>query len=88
MKRSRFTVEQIISILREQEGGVATAEICRRHGVSSATFYKWKAKFGGMDVSDARRLKTLEGENTRLKRMLADAMLDNVALKDLLGKKW
>jgi putative transposase len=88
MKRSRFTEEQIISILREQEGGVATAEICRRHGVSSATFYKWKAKFGGMDVSDARRLKTLEGENTRLKRMLADAMLDNAALKDLLGKKW
>ena len=64
------------------------AEVCRRHGVSSATFYKWKAKFGGMDVSDARRLKTLEGENTRLKRMLADAMLDNAALKDLLGKKW
>ena len=88
MKRSRFTEEQIISILREQEGGVATAEVCRRHGVSSATFYKWKAKFGGMDVSDARRLKTLEGENTRLKRMLADAMLDNAALKDLLGKKW
>ena len=88
MKRSRFTEEQIISILREQESGAAVAEVCRRHGVSSATFYKWKAKFGGMDVSDARRLKTLEGENTRLKRMLADAMLDNVALKDLLGKKW
>jgi putative transposase len=88
MKRSRFTEEQIISILREQESGTAVAEVCRRHGVSSATFYKWKAKFGGMDVSDARRLKTLEGENTRLKRMLADAMLDNAALKDLLGKKW
>jgi putative transposase len=88
MKRSRFTEEQIISILREQESGAAVAEVCRRHGVSSATFYKWKAKFGGMDVSDARRLKTLEGENTRLKRMLADAMLDNAALKDLLGKKW
>jgi len=67
---------------------VTTAEVCRRHGVSSATFYKWKAKFGGRDVSEARRLKTLEGENARLKRMLADAMLDNVALKDLLGKKW
>jgi len=67
---------------------VATAEVCRRHGVSSATFYKWKAKFGGMDVSEARRLKALEDENTKLKRMLADAMLDNVALKDLLGKKW
>ena len=68
--------------------GVATAEVCRRHGVSSATFYKWKAKFGGLDVSEARRLKALEDENARLKRMLADAMLDNVALKDLLGKKW
>ena len=88
MKRSRFTEEQIIGILREQEAGVATAEVCRRHGVSSATFYKWKAKFGGMDVSEARRLKALEDENTKLKRMLADAMLDNVALRDLLGKKW
>ena len=88
MKRSRSTEEQIIGILRGQEAGVATAEVCRRHGVSSATFYKWKAKFGGMDVSEARRLKALEDENTKLKRMLADAMLDNVALKDLLGKKW
>ena len=88
MKRSRFTEEQIIGILREQEAGVATAEVCRRHGVSSATFYKWKAKFGGLDVSEARRLKALEDENARLKRMLADAMLDNVALKDLRGKKW
>ncbi|OGN50396.1 MAG: transposase [Caulobacterales bacterium RIFOXYA1_FULL_67_7] len=88
MKRSRFTEEQIIGILREQEAGVATAEVCRRHGVSSATFYKWKAKFGGLDVSEARRLRALEDENARLKRMLADAMLDNVALKDLLGKKW
>ena len=88
MKRSRFTEEQIIGILREQEAGVATAEVCRRHGVSSATFYKWKAKFGGMDVSEARRLKALEDENAKLKRMLADAMLDNVALKDLRGKKW
>ena len=88
LKRSRFTEEQIIAILREQEAGVATAEVCRRHGVSSATFYKWKAKFGGMDVSESKRLRALEDENAKLKRMLADAMLDNVALKDLLGKKW
>ncbi len=88
MKRSRFTEEQIIAILREQEAGAATAELCRRHGISQATFYNWKAKFGGMDVSEAHRLKALEDENARLKRLLADAMLDNVALKDLLAKKW
>ena len=88
MKRSRFTEEQIIGILREQEAGVATAEVCRRHGVSSATFYKWKAKYGGMDVSEARRLKALEEENARLKRLLAESLLDQAALKDLLGKKW
>jgi putative transposase len=88
MKRSRFTEEQIIGILREQEVGVAVTELCRKHGVSSPTFYKWKAKFGGMDVSEARKLKALEDENAKLKRMLAEAMLDNVALKDLLGKKW
>jgi putative transposase len=88
MKRSRFTEEQIIAILKEQEAGVAVADLCRKHGVSSPTFYKWKAKFGGLGVSEARRLKALEDENAKLKRMLADAMLDNVALKDLLGKKW
>jgi putative transposase len=88
MKRSRFTEEQIIAVLQEQEAGVSTADVCRKHGVSSATFYKWKAKFGGLDVSEARRLKALESENSRLKRMLAEAMLDNAALKDLLGKKW
>lgn len=88
MKRSRFTEEQIIGILREQETGVPVADLCRMHGLSSPTFYKWKAKFGGMDVSEARRLKALEDENAKLKRLLADAMLDNVALKDLLGKKW
>ena len=86
MKKSRFTEEQIIAILAEQERGMATAEVCRRNGISPATFYKWKAKFGGMGVSEARRLKTLEGENAQLKRLLADAMLDNVVLKDLLGK--
>jgi putative transposase len=88
MKRSRFTEEQIIGILREQEAGVPAADLCRKHGLSSPTFYKWKAKYGGLDVSEARRLRALEDENAKLKRMLADAMLDNVALKDLLGKKW
>ena len=87
MKRSRFTEEQIIAVLREQEAGLSTAEVCRKHGISTATFYAWKAKFGGMDVSEAKRLKQLEDENAKLKRLLADAMLDNVALKDLLGKK-
>ena len=88
MKRSRFSEEQIIAVLKEQEAGMPTAEVCRRHGISSATFYKWKAKFGGLEGSDARRLRTLEQENSRLKKLLAEAMLDNVVLKDLASKKW
>lgn len=88
MKRSRFTEEQIIGILKEQEAGAATAEVCRRHGISSATFYKWKAKYGGLEVSEARRLKALEDENARLKKLLAESMLNEAALRDLLGKKW
>jgi putative transposase len=88
MKRKRFTEEQIIGVLKEHELGAKTADLCRRHGISEATFYNWKSKFGGMDVSEAKRLKALEDENAKLKRLLADAMLDNAALKDLLSKKW
>jgi len=88
MKRSRFTEEQIIAVLKEHELGAKTADLCRKHGISEATFYNWKSKFGGMEVSEARRLKALEGENAKLKKLLADAMLDNAALKDLLSKKW
>ena len=86
MRQLRFTEEQIIAILAEQDRGLKTAEVCRKHGISPNTFYKWKAKYGGLDVSDARKLKSLETENARRKRLLADAMLDNVVLKDLLGK--
>jgi putative transposase len=88
MKRSRFTEEQIIAILREQEAGVATAEVCRKHGISAATLYAWKAKYGGLDVSQARKLKALEEENTRLKKLLAEAMLDMAVLRDVTAKKW
>ena len=88
MKKSRFSDEQIIGVLREQEAGASVAEVCRTHGMSTATFYAWKAKFGGLEVSEAKRLKALEEENAKLKRLYADAMLDNTALKDLLAKKW
>ena len=86
MRKSRFTEAQIIGMIKEQEAGLPTDEVCRRHGLSPATFYKLKSKYGGMDLSDAKRLKALEGENAKLKHLLADTLLDNVVLKDLLGK--
>ena len=88
MRKTRFTEFQIGKILKAAEGGRAVTDICREHGVNSATFYKWKSKFGGLEVSDARRLRTLEQENSRLTKLLAEAMLDNVVLKDLASKKW
>ena len=88
MKQKRFSDEQIIGILKEADAGAVVLDLCRRHGMSSATFYAWKAKYGGLEMSEARRLRTLEDENARLKRLLADAMLDNAGLKDLLAKKW
>ena len=88
MKRSRFSDEQIIGILKEQEAGVVTVDVCRRHGISEATFYKWKAKFGGLEVSEAKRLRTLEEENGKPKKLLAEAMLDIAVLKDISSKKW
>ena len=88
MKRKQFSEEQIIGILKEAEAGAVVTELCRKHGMSSATYYAWKAKFGGMEASEARRLKALEDENAKLKRLLAETMLDNTALKDLLSKKW
>ena len=88
MKRTKFTEEQIIGVLKEAEAGAKTADLARRHGVSEATIYNWKAKYGGLEVSEARRRRELESENAKLKRLLADTMLDNVALKDLLAKKF
>ncbi len=88
MKRSRFSDEQIIAILKEQEAGVPTANVCRRHGVSSATFYRWKAKFGGLEVSEAKRLRQLEDENTKLRKLLAEAMLDNAMFEEITSEKW
>jgi putative transposase len=86
MRKSRFSEEQIIGVLREQEAGARIEEICRRHEISTTTFYKWKARYGGLEVSEARRLKALEDENRRLKKLLAEAVLDVAALKDLLAK--
>ena len=87
MKKQRFTEEQIIAVLKEQEAGAKVADLCRRHGISEATFYNWKAKYGGMEVSEAKRLKALEDENARLKKLLAEQMLDAAALRELLSKK-
>lgn len=88
MKGRRFTEEQIIAVLKESEAGAKTKDVCRRHGISEATLYNWKAKYAGMTVSEARRLRELEAENSKLKRLLAEAELDKAALKELLGRKW
>ena len=88
MKRSRFSEEQIIGILKEHQAGLGAKELCRKHGVSDATFYKWRSKYGGMEVSEAKRLRDLEAENARLKKLLAEAELDKAMLKDVVSKKW
>jgi putative transposase len=86
--KKRFSEEQIIGFLKEADAGLPVVELCRKHGFSDASYYKWKAKFGGMEVSDAKRLRALEEENSKLKRLLADALLDNAALKDVVSRKW
>jgi putative transposase len=88
MRKGRFSEAQIVGILQEQEAGAKTADVLRKHGITATTFYRWKAKYGGLDVSEARRLKALEDENAKLKRLLADAMLDNAMLKDINSRKW
>ena len=88
MRQSRFSEEQIVGILKEHQAGVAAPELCRRHGISDATFYKWRSKYGGMEVSDARRLRSLEDENSRLKKLLAESMIDVSTLREMLGKNF
>jgi putative transposase len=88
VKKKRFSEEQIIAVLKEAEAGARVLDLCRKHGISDATFYNWKAKYGGMTVADVRRLRELESENSKLKRIVADQQLDISALKDLLGRKW